>query len=135
MHAARRGSLPAHEAIGPPGEEGGRLVRHSRIVFTVSLLTAGILGAYWVATAQDWRAPWPPPPVKFDEVAGSSQGSLPPPPPIQPQSNKLPVPTDAKGTAEKKPGPVRKWFSGIVPGGGQEAPKAKSGPGGVQQAS
>jgi uncharacterized repeat protein (TIGR01451 family) len=100
----------------------------------VSFLTAGLLGVYWVATAQDGRTPWPPPPVKLDEV-GSSLSPLPPlTPPIQPQSGKSPVPADSKSAAEKKPGPVRKWLSGILPAAGPEAAKAKPGHGGIQQA-
>src|SRR5258708_2832552 len=98
--------------MGPSGrreEEGGRLVRQSRIVIAVSLLTAGLLGVYLVALAQDGRVPWPPPPVKLDEVGSSLPPSA---PAIPPQANKTPAPTDTKGAAEKKPGPVRKWLSG-----------------------
>lgn len=102
---------------------------------TVSLLTAGLLGVYWVATAQEGRAPWPPPPVKLEEADSSLPPLQPLTPPIQPKSSKPPVPADSKGAADKKPGPVRKWLSGIIPAGGPEAAKAKPGQGGVQQVS
>jgi len=133
MRVGRRGSLLAHGAIGPPEGEGGRLVRLSRIVITASLLTAGLLGVYWVATAQEGRVPWPPPPVKFDDGGGSVLVLPSTPPSISPQSIKTPAPEESKGAAEKKPGPGRKWFSGSMLAGGQETQKTKQGVNAVQQ--
>jgi hypothetical protein len=43
------------------------VVRQRRIAIAVVMLMAGFLGAYWVATGQEGRTPWPPPPVKVDD--------------------------------------------------------------------
>jgi uncharacterized repeat protein (TIGR01451 family) len=92
---------------------GGSVVGQSRIAIVVVLLTAGLLGAYWVATAQEVAVPWPPPPVKIE----GGRAELPPvPPPVPSNAYMPPTQAEAKNpVAEKKTGPVRKWFSGLMP--------------------
>jgi hypothetical protein len=95
------------------------VVRQTRIAIFATLLIAGLLGAFWVAAAQEGRAPWPPPPVRFEDG-----GSAPPavPPPLPPKSGT--TQSDAKGpSADKKPGAIRKLLSGVLPASAQEPAK------------
>ena len=72
-------------------------------------VTAGLLGAYWVATAQEGGSPWPRPPVR-------TEGPGPQSPAAPAKNNAGPVPSDAKAPAnEKKSGPIRKFIARFVP--------------------
>jgi uncharacterized repeat protein (TIGR01451 family) len=100
---------------------GGGVVRQSRIAIVVVLLAAGLLGAYWIAKAQEAPVPWPPPPVKVD--GGRTET-----PPVSAGADKTPAPADPKKpVAEKKTGPVRQWISGLLPAPASETGKPKSG--------
>jgi hypothetical protein len=101
----------------PDRRGGGSVVRHRRIVIAGALLLAGLLGVYWVATGQEGRSPWPPPPVKFDEAIVSR----PPVPPPVPPSGTMP-----SAPVERKTNPVRKWVSGALPGSTTDTSKQRS---------
>jgi uncharacterized repeat protein (TIGR01451 family) len=97
-------------------------VRHTRIAIVVVLLNAGLLGAYWVATAQEERTPWPPPPVKYEE------GSMPlPPAPAPTAAPKPAAPPAPKAAVDKKGAAPQKLPPGVLPALAQEASGA--GPG------
>lgn len=92
-------------------------MRQRRIAILVSLLTAGVLGGYWVATGQEGRTPWPPPPVKFD---ATSAGEPSVPPPVPPSGTMPPAPP------EKKDSPVRKWATKTPSGSSSDTLKLRA---------
>ncbi len=104
-------------------------MRQRRIAILLSLLTAGVLGVYWVATGQEGRTPWPPPPVKFDATTSGTE-AVPPPVPISGTMPSVPI--------DKQDHPVRKWLTPGRPGSAADTLKLRACgvgemPNGIQQ--
>jgi uncharacterized repeat protein (TIGR01451 family) len=107
-------------------------VRQRRIAILIAALTSGLLGVYWVATGQEGRAPWPPPPVKFDPMAtelhtvqqaGHQEAAPPIPPPI-PATPTVPImPNVPGGTSPTLPSPTLPPVA-VAPGGAPAMPVA-----------
>jgi hypothetical protein len=88
-------------------------VRQSRIAIVVLLLTAGVLGVYWFAAGQEGRAPWPPPPVKFEEPSNVL-------PPVPATGSAPAAPADSKSRPSTPAAAASKVIGGVLPGSASE---------------